>query len=168
MNHVIEAVDGDFAAFDGLFERRAEGVAAGHLDVESGEGCFGGALRATPVRDDEPFEAEIFLEDVGEGVGVLAGVGAVDAVVGAHDGAGARIPKCDLEGEEVALAHGALADDGVGDDAAGILIVDGEMLDVGDDVEGFFGFEFLASESAGEQWVFALVLEGACRCAARG
>ena len=130
VNHVVEAVHGDFAGFDGFLEWRAEGVVAGHLDVEAGEGGFGGALRATPVGDDEPFEAEILLEDVGEGVGVLAGVGAVDAVVGAHDGAGAGVLKCDLEGEQVALAHGALADDGVGDDAAGILIVDGVVLDV--------------------------------------
>ena len=49
---------------------------------------FGGGVRSAPVGEDEAFEVEVFLEDVVEQVVVFAGKVAVDAVVGAHDGAG--------------------------------------------------------------------------------
>ena len=93
VDHVIEACLGDLAVFDGFLQRGAEVVVvAGHLLIEAGEGGFDGAVGCAPVGDDPALELEVFLEDLVEEVVVLAGVVAVDEVVGAHDGGGSAMP----------------------------------------------------------------------------
>src|SRR5260370_22648821 len=91
-------------------------------------------MRAAPIGDDETPESPILLEDVMQDISVLAGVVAVDAVIGAHHRAGIRNLDADVKGEEIALLHSTLGYDRVHDVAAGFLIIDGEMLDVSNDV----------------------------------
>ena len=89
MDHIVEAGLRDLAAEDGLLQRIAEEVVvAGLVHVEAGERGLDGGVGATPVGEDEAFEAPVVLEDLVQGVVVLAGVVAVDVVVGAHDAGG--------------------------------------------------------------------------------
>ena len=74
MDRVVEAGHGDLVALDGGFERIAEdSCRAGLLLIEAGERGLDGGVGATPVGEDEALEAEVFLEDLVEGVVVLAG-----------------------------------------------------------------------------------------------
>ena len=89
MDHVVEAGLRDLAVEDGLLERlREEVVVAGLVHVEAGERGLDGGVGATPVGEDEALESPVVFEHLVEGVVVLAGVVAVDAVVGAHDAGG--------------------------------------------------------------------------------
>ena len=65
----------------------------------------------------------------------------------------------DLEGEQVGLAHGARVEQRVQDVAAGLLIVEHVVLDVAHDVVGLDAHGELADHGAGEDGVFAGVLE---------
>ena len=160
VDHVVEAALRDLAAEDGLLERlREEVVVAGLVLVEAGEGGFDGGVGATPIGEDETFEAPVVLEDLVEGVVVLAGVVAVDAVVGAHDAGGMRHGDRDLEGKQVGFAEGAGVELGVEGVAAGLLVVEDVVLDVAHDVVGLHAAGELADHGSGEDGVFAGVLE---------
>ena len=131
VNHVIESRHGDLAVFDGFLQRRVEVVVvAGHLLIEAVERGLDGAVGRAPVGDDPALELEVLLQDLVEQVVVLAGVVAFDEVVGAHDAGGVGDADGDLEGEQVGLAHGFLVEQNVDDGAAGLLIVEGIVLDV--------------------------------------
>jgi hypothetical protein len=169
-DHVVKAGERDGVAFDGGFEVGAEvarswllsgaiGVVPGLLHVEAGEGGLGGAVGAFPVGEDEAFEAEVALEDLVEEIVVFAGPVALDAVVGAHDGERVGDVERDLEGEEVGLAHGAMVEMHVDGVAKGFLIVEGVVFDVADDLVGLDAAGEVADFGAGEEWVFAGVLE---------
>ncbi len=132
---------------------------AGLVHIEAGERGLDGGVGAAPVGEDEALELPVALEDLVEDVVVLAGVVAVDAVVGAHDAGGFGEADGDLEGEQVGLAHGALVDEGVVGVAAGLLVVEGVVLDVAHDVVGLDAAGELADHGAGEDGVFAGVLE---------
>ncbi len=160
---------GTSPAEDGLLEGLAEEVVvAGLVHVEAGERGLDGGVGATPVGEDEALEAPVLLEDLVEGVVVLAGVVAVDVVVGAHDAGGVGVGDGDLEGEQVGLAQGAGIEDGVEGVAAGLLIVEGVVLDVAHDVVGLHAGGELADHGAGEDGVFARSTRSCGRCAARG
>ncbi len=116
-------------------------------------------MGSAPVGEDEAFEAPGVFEDVVEEVLVFAGPVAVDLVVGAHDGGCVGDVEADFEGEEIGLAHGALVEDGVDDVAAGLLVVEGVVLDVADHVLGLHALHELADHGSGEDGVFALVFE---------
>ena len=66
-------------------------------------------------------------------MGVLVGVGAVDEVVGGHNGLGLCLFDHDLKAGQVQLAQGALIHDGVAGHAAQLLAVDGKVLGAGRD-----------------------------------
>ena len=136
-----------------------EVVVAGLVHVEAGERGLDGGVGATPVGEDEALEAPVVLEHLVEGVVVLAGVVAVDVVVGAHDAGGMGHGDGDLEGEQVGLAHGARVEHGVEGVAAGLLVVERVVLDVAHDVVGLDAHGELADHGAGEDGVFAGVLE---------
>ena len=110
---------------------------------------------------DEAFEAPVILKHVVQQIGILAGVVAVDPVIGAHDGAGIGDGDGDMKREEIGLLHAAFGDDGVDEVAAGFLVVHCVVLDVADDVLGLFALHQIADDGSGEQRVFAGVLEGA-------
>ena len=116
-------------------------------------------MGATPVGEDEALEVPIVLEDLVEGEVVLAGVVAVDMVVGAHDSGRVGETDGDLEGEQVSFAEGARVDDCVEGVAAGLLIVEDVVFDVSHDVVGLDAEGELANHCAGEDGIFAGVLE---------
>lgn len=43
-------------------------------------------MSCEPITDGVPLEPQLFAEELGQGVGVFAGVGLVEAVIGAHNG----------------------------------------------------------------------------------
>ena len=67
------------------------------------------AVLCLPVAHDESLEAQLALEQTVDRLGVLASVGVVDLLVGAHYGAHAR-PDCIYERPEVELVHGLVVD----------------------------------------------------------
>ena len=84
VHHVVEARHGNLAALDRFLESGAEVIGFRHLHVQAGVGRLGGAMRGAPVGDDEALEAEILFQSLVQQIVVLAGVIAVDQVVGAH------------------------------------------------------------------------------------
>ena len=92
---------------------------------------------------------------------VFAVVLAVGQVIGTHHRLHIGVLDADFEGKQVGFAASAVIDDGVGGGAAGFLVVEGEMLDVGNDVLGLDGVEVGGRDFAGEDGVFALGFEGA-------
>ena len=94
-----------------------------------------------------------------QGVGVLTGVVAVDAVIGAHHRAGVRNLDADVEREKIALLHCTLGDDYIHDVSTGLLIVYGEMLEVADDMLRLFALHEIANHGPREQRIFSGVLE---------
>jgi len=159
VNHVVDARQRDRPAIHRLLERVSEIIAAWHFDVQPGERRFGSGMSPAPVGKHEALKAECLLQHVGQQVAVLAGPIGVDLVVGAHDRAGARILDADLEGQQVAFAHGALVENHVADVAARFLVVKRVVLDIPDDALGLQGLHLLPDEPAGQDRILAFVLE---------
>ena len=156
----LRRASGNLAVFDCLFERRVEVVVvAGHLLIEAVQRGLDRAVGRAPVGDDPALEAPVLLQDLVEQVVVLAGVVAVDEVVGAHHRRGLGDADGDLEGEQVGLAHGTLVEQNVDDGASGLLIVERVVLDVAHDVLRLDAALELAGHGAGQYRVFAGVLE---------
>ena len=84
-----------------------------------------------------------------EEIGILAGVIAVDPVIGAHDGGGIGDGDADVEGEQIGFLHAAFGDDGVDEVAASLLVVHGVVLDVADDVLGLLTLHEIADDGSG-------------------
>ena len=139
----------------------ADGAQAGggHLEGGAGRHSGGVVVGAAPVGDDGAVKAPLLAQDVVQQVRVLVGVGAVDEVVGAHDGLGLRLAHHDLKGREVDLAQRALVQDGVGRLAAGLLAVDGKMLGARGDAVGLDAAHIAGRHLAGKVRVLREVLE---------
>ena len=88
------------------------GRAAGHFHVEAGVDEVDGVGRA-PVRGHEAFEADFVAQDSGERRIVAAGEGAVDAVIGAHDGRDAGFDR-GIERGHVDFVQRLVVDEDVG------------------------------------------------------
>ncbi len=157
---IIHLRHGHLAPEDRLLEFFAVEVIHRLLMVEPRGRCLDRAVGSAPVGNHEAFEQPILLEHIGQGVIVLAGVDAVDGVVGAHDRSGIADLNADMEGEQIGLLHGPLANDHVDIFAAIFLIVHDVVLDVADDVLGLLALDAIAHQGAGEQRIFALVFEG--------
>ncbi len=80
----------------------------------------------------KPGNCQIFLENIGEQIFVLAGEVAIDAVVRAHHRRGMALRHADLKGQQIDLARGALADGDVDGVAAALLVVERVVLDIAD------------------------------------
>ena len=85
---VIELRHGHGAGLHRLFHFGTVVGIERFLVIEASGGGFDGAVRATPVREDESGEFPLAFQHIGEKVFVLAGIIPVDGVVGAHDGPG--------------------------------------------------------------------------------
>ena len=90
---------------------------------------------------------------------MLAGIDAVDLVVGAHHRARLAAIDGDLEGQQVALAQGGLVQLGVMHEAAGFLGVEGEVLDGRDDVAALDAGHLGPDDLAGQQRILAGIFE---------
>ena len=160
--HVGHALGGNGAGGDGVAQRLVEPdfvvQLLARLPVESGGGGFDAGGRA-PIGHHEAGIAPVALEHAGEQRGILTGIAAVDLVVGGHDRAGRAAIDRDLEGEQVAFAQRRHVDGGIDDVAAGLLVVEDEMLGGGDDAVGLDAADRFAAEDAGEQRILAQILE---------
>ena len=97
VDHVVEARHGHLSSLHRFLERIRKVGAAGHLHIQARQRGFNGRVRAAPIRQYESLESEILFQDVGEQIAVLAGVIAVQQVVGTHHGAGAGLLDADLK-----------------------------------------------------------------------
>ena len=133
---------------------------AGHIEVVHGVDLMINAARhAAPVAGDHTGKAELIPQDVHQKLSLGGIVVAVDAVVGGHDRPGGAIPHHDTEALEVDLPEGALGDIGGVDHARGLLIVHGEMLDLGTDARGLQAVHISRHKVAREKRILRAVLE---------
>ena len=123
MHVIVQFGGGNFACLHGLLEFLSKENIFRLFVIQSGDGRFFGAMRPTPVRKHKAFEIPVLLEHVRQQVLIFAGVVAVDGVVGTHHSGRIGNFDSDLKSQQVALAHGALADDHVHRIAPAFLIV---------------------------------------------
>ena len=90
---------------------------------------------------------------------VLAGPISHYFVIAAHDGGGLSYADAELERQEITLARGFFRKAGIDDGAAGLLIIQSEVLDVTHDVVFLDTAYEVTNHHAGKQWIFAGVLE---------
>jgi hypothetical protein len=124
----LSAVIGEVGADHLHVHAGVEGESAGVGPV-GGEAVEDQFLNAGVVADDEPVEAPLALEDVGQRVPVAVGRDAADGVEGGHDGGHPGVQGC-LEGREVVVAQVGLG--GV----HGVVVTAAFGASVGDEVLG--------------------------------
>ena len=127
--------------------------------VVAGGNLLGGVVSAEPVGHDESLEAPLVTKDGGEEVFALGGVGAVEFVVGTHDGPGSGFLDGDFEPLQVNFALGAGADDGVVGGAVGLLVVEGEVLHGGAYVVALDAAHIGGGCLSGHYGILGIVLE---------
>ena len=110
---------------------------------------------------DEALKFPIVLQNAAKQIRIFAGEVTVDAVVRAHHRTSVGNAQTDVKSEKIAFLHGAFGDDGVNEIAAGLLVVDGVMLDVAEDVLRLETFEQITDHGSGENGIFAEIFEGA-------
>ena len=125
VDHLFRELAGGNGIDDGL----AQVIGARHLDVEAVEHRAHRAVRPAPVGDGHSLEAPLAAENLVEEVLVFGAVVAVDLVVGRHHAHRAAFFDGALERLEIDLAERALVDLDIDAAAAGLLVVDGEVLD---------------------------------------
>ncbi len=117
------------AGVDRLDEEAVGGIRdAGHLQVAPSGECRDPVGHRPPIGDDDPAEAPLLAEHLGEQPAVHRGVLAVQLVVSAHHGERLRLPHGVLEGGELELSQRAFVVDAVHDQPPGLLVVAGEVL----------------------------------------
>ena len=131
---------------------------ARHGEVQRGVAGALGRPRRVPVGHDDAVEAPLVLEHVAQ-QRALGHRRAVDAVVGGHDGPGARVGDDRLERRQVQLAQRALVDAGVEREALGLGVVGDEVLDRRADALGLQAAHVGGADARGEQRVLAEALE---------
>ena len=122
----------NFAVFHGRFQL-PDGVPTGERHFQRGAVLHAQSMvvGAAPVGDDGPVKAPVPAEDVLEQVLVLVGVGAVDEVVGGHDGPGLCLFDHDFKAGKIQLPQGALVQNRVTGHPAQLLAVGSKMLGAG-------------------------------------
>ena len=90
---------------------------------------------------------------------VLTGPISHHLVVTAHDGGGLPYADAEFEGQQIALASGLFRQAGIDNRAAGLLIVQREVLDVAHDVVVLDAADDMAHRHTGKHRIFAGVLE---------
>ncbi len=140
-------------------EPAAHGLAARHLQVHAGVDRSSGAVRATPVGDDEALEAPSLPERLAQQERVLGAVLAVDLVVGVHHGPHPRLLDGRLEGREVDLVERAQVDRLVDAMALELLVIGGEVLDGGNDAFSLHAADVGDAHAGGDVGVLSVALE---------
>lgn len=141
---------GDAAVEHGLLEGVGEVVAARHLHVEPGGEGGDGAVGGEPVGHDPAVEAPVVAQDVAENWLVLAGEGPVHLVVRAHHGARSG-GYGRFEAAEFEFAQGLFGDPHVDGHAVLLLVVQGEVLDGGDEALALDAADLLGDQVRAEQ-----------------
>ena len=126
----INSLFGKLAFLHGLDNPLVIGFGiSGHLEIQAGPDALHPVVHSAPVRDDEALKAPVVAQHLRQEPLVVRRVGSVDLVVRAHNGPGLGLLDRRLKGREVDFPDGPLV--GLRGDAhpAGLLIVQGEMLD---------------------------------------
>lgn len=120
---------------------------------------FARGVRAAPVGENKSLEVVGLLENIGEQVAVFAGKVPVHAVVRTHESARIGNPESDLKGTQIGFPHRTFVDVGVDGVAPALLVIHSIVLQVADDVLGLHALDEVTHKRAGQQRIFALVLE---------
>ena len=142
-----------------LFQGRTEVGVARLLHVQPGARGLKRAVRALPIGEYEALEVPVLLQHLVQQVVVLAGKVAVHAVVAAHHAGGLGAGNRNLEGEQIGLAQGAAVQHGIQRVASGLLVVQRVVFDVAHHLLRLHAPGELTDHDAGQDGVFAGVLE---------
>ena len=115
-----------------------------------------GGMDAAPVRHDPARKRPVALQHLVQQEVVLAGIDAIDPIVGAHHRPGTSVLDGDLEGQHVRFPHRLLVDVGAERRTAGLLVVQSEVLDGGDDVAALDAGDGLPGHHTGQQRILAV------------
>ncbi len=132
---------------------------AGHFQVEAVVGRGHAVVGGVPVRHQHALEAPLALEHLEVEEFVLGGVRAVDQVVGVHDRVDVSFGDGGFEGGQVDFAHGALVGGHVDVVAVVLLVVEGVMLDGGDDTLRLDALDVGDHHARIEKWIFRQIFE---------
>ena len=134
-------------------------VGSRHGQVEAGGDRGDPVGDRAPVGHDDALVSPLVAQQLGEQPVILAGVHAVDLVVGAHHGPRPRPRDHPVEGAQVHLTQGSLVDVCADPQPVGLLVVDREVLDRRADVPALQSVHPLGRQHAGQQRVLGEVLE---------
>ena len=156
----VQSLHADGTAVDRCHQNSGIVGVARHIEVVHGLDLAVNAPRyAAPIAGDHTHKAELIPQDVHQKLPLGGVVVAVDAVVGGHDHPRRAVTDGDAEALEVDLTEGALGDVGRVDDAGGLLIVDGEMLDLGTDARGLHAVYVGGHEVSRQKRILGAILE---------
>ena len=130
-----------------------------HLQVQPGGHAPHPVVDGPPVGHCEPVKAPFAAQDVGQQQPVLAGIGAVYAVVAAHQRPGAALPHGGLKGGQVDLVQGALVHAAVYRKAARFLAVGGKMLGAGGHALPLHALDEGGGQFPGQEGVLAVIFK---------
>ena len=159
VDHVVEPGLGHLPCRERVLHPR-EVQGAWHLHVEAGHRGGATAVGPVPVGHDEARKRPVLLQDAREERLALGAPCALHEVVAGHHRLHAGVLHPDLEREQVGLAGGALVDDHVHHLAPGLLVVEREVLDGGDDVLVLRALDVRCVDAPGQDGIFALHLVG--------
>ena len=163
LHHLFGALIDDFLGEPPLFDCLDEVVVAlecpGHLEVEPR--LVGGDLIAdgAPVGHKQAFKAPFAAGDVRHQPLILSAVGAVETVVGHHDGHGLRFLDGDLVLLEIYLTEGAFIDDAVAVHSRVLTGVAREVFERGPHALRLHAADERRRELAREQRILREILE---------
>ena len=132
---------------------------AGHLEIETVVAGGDAVVSRIPVGHEDALKTPLALEHLDVEEVVLRGVDAVDQVVGVHDGVDVGFGNRSFKRGEIDFAHGALVHVGAGIVAIELLIVEGVVLDGGDDALGLHAFNERNQQRGVQVRIFRKVLE---------
>ena len=165
-------VDGGFFHLAGLHRGnevlRVHEFGAGHLEIETVVAGGDAVVGRVPVGHENALESPLALEHLEIEEVVLRGVDAVDQVVGVHDGVDVGLGDGGFEGGQIDFAHGALVHVGAGVVAIELLVVEGVVLDGGNDALGLHAFNERNHQRGVEERILRQVLEVAAVDTASG
>ena len=137
----------------------AAAVAGRHLEVKPGFQRGNAVVDGIPVAHDHALKAPLPPEQVVEQPAALGGVPAVNAVVGFHDRLGLGSLNGNLKGTQICLVQRAGGNIGGNRKAAGLLVVDGKVLDAAAHAVLLHGADVRGGKAACKVRVFREVLE---------
>ena len=132
---------------------------AGHFQIEAVVGRCHAVIGGIPVRHQNALEAPIALEHLEVEELVLGGVRAVDQVVGVHHRVHVALGDGGLKGRQVDFAHGALVHFHVHVVPVVLLVVQGIVLDGGDDALRLHALDIGNHQRGVQVGVFGEILE---------
>ena len=136
-----------------------DAAAGRHLEVQPGLDAAHTIVGGTPVRNHGALETPLVPEYAVEQPVVLATVGSVQPVVGAHHHPRVGFPDGDLEAAQVDLPQRPFVDDRIDHHAPRLLVVGCEVLDAGTDALRLGSFDHRGGQFTREQRILREVLE---------